>query len=101
MLSYLRRDADAIRAHVDPGIALPAEADSLFLIYAVLMRAKREQVTAADVHDAWAAWREISGTDSPSLVEYDQLEGAVRLEDEPFVRAIRAAAAERAGDRGG
>ncbi|WP_425547664.1 DUF7701 domain-containing protein [Brevibacterium daeguense] len=37
--------------------------ESLFLMYAVLMRTKGAETTASDVHDAWSAW--MSGVDPP------------------------------------
>ena len=90
-MTYLDEIADAIRAEV-PTDLLPDEADleQLFRLYAVLARAKGEETTIADVHDAWAAWTLGRGDDHESVKPYDQLDSATKQEDEPFLRAIRA-----------
>ena len=98
-MNYLLRIADRIR-HLLPREILPADADALLLIYAVLARAKVEATTAEDVHDAWTAWMLIRGERHPSMRAFDELSEAVRREDEPFVQAIRTAADER-GPRAG
>ncbi|MDQ1747149.1 MAG: hypothetical protein QOD07_1412 [Frankiaceae bacterium] len=92
MSSYLRRDAERIRALVESESAA-AEIDPVFFVYAVLMRAKGTAVTAADVHDAWAAAAEIGGKSSAHLVPWDALDGTTQQRDAPFLAAIRAAAA--------
>ena len=43
-MSYLRADAVLIRELLPPAARPPADADDLFVLYAVLMRAKGEQV---------------------------------------------------------
>ena len=95
-MSYLRADAALIRELLPPQARPPAEADGLFLLYAVLMRAKGEQVTAADVHDAWAAWMDNRDPGHTALVPFDELSLATQREDEPYVQAIQAAARVRA-----
>ncbi len=90
-MNYLEQLAQRIRDEV-PAEALPDEdTDLLFLIYAVLARAKGEAVTAADVHDAWVAWITSRGEHHESMREFDQLKGDVKAEDSPFVAAIRRA----------
>ncbi|HEX5535241.1 MAG TPA: hypothetical protein VFX33_15985 [Actinomycetales bacterium] len=96
MTSYLSRDARLIRTMLSDATP-PEDADSLFLIYAVLLRAKGAAVTASDVHDAWAAWMEPRNRHHPALQSYDQLAPAAQQADEPYVEAIRAAAALRHG----
>ena len=56
-MTYLEEIAAAIEARVPPDV-MPNEddVDGLFRIYALLARVKGEQVTAEDVHDAWALW---------------------------------------------
>jgi hypothetical protein len=97
-VSYLRADAGLIRELLPPEARPPSDADSLFLLYAVLMRAKGEQVTAADVHNAWAAWTETRNPDHAALVPFDELSPATQREDDPYVQAIRAAARARTKD---
>ena len=97
-MTYLRADAALIRGLLPPQARPPADADSPFLLYAVLMRAKGEQVTAADVHDAWAAWMDNRDPGHTALVPFEELSLATQREDEPYVQAIQAAARVRAKD---
>src|SRR5579884_3934624 len=55
-MNYIDELARAIRARVDLSILPRSDVDRLFRIYAVLALAKGSQVTARDVHNAWAAW---------------------------------------------
>lgn len=95
-MSYLRADAGLIRELLPPQARPPSDADGLFLLYAVLMRAKGELVTAADVHDAWAAWMENRDPGHAAIVPFDELSRTTQREDEPYVQAIQAAARVRA-----
>jgi hypothetical protein len=97
MISYIAKAAAEIRANVDPAVELTDSSAPLFLLYAVLMRAKGTDVTASDVHDAWSAWRELTATDSPLIVPFGELDEATQSWDDPFVRAIQAAAASDPG----
>jgi hypothetical protein len=90
-MSYVRELAEAIRAEI-PSRLIPEDADDLFLIYALLARAKGHKVTEEDVHDAWTAWMEARGQQHESMVPFDQLPESVRVEDRPFVAAIHAVA---------
>ncbi|MEV1077289.1 hypothetical protein AB0I98_03395 [Streptomyces sp. NPDC050211] len=98
-MNYLRADAGLIRELLPPEARPPSDSDGLFLLYAVLMRAKGEQVTAADVHDAWAAWMESRDESHAALVPFEELSPATQDEDLPYVRAIQAAARTRAAAR--
>jgi hypothetical protein len=95
--SYLDEDAKLIRSLLSDDATPPPDSDALFRLYAVLMRAKGEQVTAADVHDAWAAWMLTSRDDHAAILPFDDLDERTRAEDEPYVDAIRRAARRRAG----
>lgn len=86
-MSYLDRVAEEIRAEV-PADLIPPDAAALFLIYAVLARAKGQQTTAEDVHDAWTAWMSGMGEEHQSMRPFAELDAAVRQEDEPFLGAI-------------
>ena len=94
-MSYLRDDARLIRSHLPPHARPPHDVEGLFLLYAVLMRAKGEHVTDVDVHDAWAAWTEMRNPDHAALVPFEALDEATQRQDLPYVEAIRAAAGER------
>ena len=52
----------------------------------------RESVTAADVHNAWAAWMASKDGDHEALVPFHELSRATIDEDQSFVAAIRAVA---------
>ena len=97
LMSYLAQDAALIRAELPPQERLPATCDALFLLYAVLMRAKGEAVTAADVHDAWAAWTVSTRGEHQCLVPFESLDPDVQARDLPYVEAIRRAARRRTG----
>ena len=86
---YLDELAEAIRQAV-PSRALPdGETLSLFRAYAVLLLAKGEDVTRADVHNAWVAWMAGQDGDHESLVPFSDLDAETQAEDSPFVVAIR------------
>jgi hypothetical protein len=78
----------------------PQKSEGLFILYAVLMRAKGESVTAADVHDAWAAWIMSTQAEHKSLVPFESLDPDVQQEDLPYVEAIHRAARRRAAGGG-
>lgn len=95
-MSYLDADAELIRTRLPTGTGVPKDSDDLFVLYAVLMRAKGEDTQAADVHDAWSAWMSRSEPDHESIRPYDQLAPSVQDEDAPFLIAIHSAARARA-----
>ncbi len=99
MISYLAQDAALIRAELPPQLQPPATCDALFLVYAVLMRAKGEAVTAADVHDAWAAWTVSTRGEHECLVPFESLDPEVQDRDLPYVEAIHRAARRRLAQR--
>lgn len=92
---YLADIASEIKEQVPVDRIPDAGSDELFLIYAVLARAKGEAVTCEDVHDAWACWIAKRDIDHPSLVEFKQLPDSVKDQDEVFASAIRSVAARR------
>lgn len=93
MVNYLANDAARIRASLPERTSVPDDSDKLFLIYAVLMRAKGADVTAENVHDAWSAWMLGIDAEHESVVPFINLDAATRAEDRPFLLAIRRAAA--------
>jgi hypothetical protein len=91
-LNYLDELGERIRARV-PRSELPEEdTRTLFRIYAVLLLAKGTEVTAADVHNAWAAWMLQINPSHDAIVPYMELEGDLAAGDLPYVEAIRAVA---------
>jgi hypothetical protein len=96
-MTYLDADADLIRSCLPDGTEVPAGTDSLFVLYAVLMRAKGPDTQASDVHDAWSAWMARTDPTHDSIRPYEELPASVRDEDAPFLTAIRQAARTRHG----
>ncbi|MGB3321226.1 MAG: hypothetical protein WBB05_01300 [Mycolicibacterium fortuitum] len=95
-MSYLDTDAKLIRDCLPAGTGVPEDSNDLFILYAVLMRAKGESTRAADVHDAWSAWMSRNEPGHESIRPYDQLAPSVQEEDAPFLTAIHSAARARA-----
>lgn len=96
MTTYLERDARLIRQCLPVGADAPEDSDDLFLLYAVLLRAKGAQTKASDVHDAWSAWMLRGNPGHESIRPFDELDSETRREDGPFLVAIRTAAERRA-----
>lgn len=93
MLTYLEEDAALICRCLPKNVTQPDDEQfPLFLIYAVLMRAKGTAATLSDVHDAWAAWRVDSAPLHKSLVPFDELDAVTQALDQPYLDAIHAAA---------
>jgi hypothetical protein len=95
-MTYLDADAQLIRSCVPAGTRLPADCDHLFVLYAVLMRAKGQNTQASDVHDAWSAWMSRNQPEHESIRPFEQLAPTVQAQDAPFLTAIRSAARVRA-----
>ena len=91
-MMYLDELADAIRQAVPPEALPDGETLSLFRAYAVLLLAKGEGVTRADVHNAWVAWMAGQDGDHESLIPFSDLDVETQAEDSPFVVAIRTVA---------
>jgi hypothetical protein len=86
---YLDELAEAIRQAVPPEALPDGDTSLLFKGYAVLLLAKGEQVTRADVHNAWVAWMSGQDGNHESLVPFNDLDNKTRSEDSPYVVAIR------------
>jgi hypothetical protein len=98
-MTYLDVDADLIRSYLPAGTGVPPDSDFLFVLYAVLMRAKGADTQASDVHDAWSAWMAMVDPTHDSIRPFEDLPASVREEDAPFLTAIRRAAQARGGQR--
>ena len=90
-MTYLDQLADLIRSCLPAEAEPPADSDNLFRIYAVLLRAKGEQVTEEDIHDAWSAWMQSVNSRHQALVPFQDLDAQTRAFDAPYAQAIRAA----------
>lgn len=94
-MNYLDDLAGRIRAEVPPRELPHDDTKSLFRLYAVLLLAKGEDVTRADVHNAWSAWTSDREENHESLVPFEELPPDLTAEDEPYVAAIRSVARSR------
>lgn len=94
-MNYLEELADAIKAEIPTELLPDGDTHLLFLLYALLARAKGEQVASEDVHDAWAVWMTTRREDHEALLEYSRLDSSTRAEDDPFTAAIRRVARDR------
>jgi hypothetical protein maviaA2_03522 len=92
MKNYLQADANLIRSCLPENVSVPDDADNLFLLYAVLLRAKGADVEIDDVHDAWSAWMSQKDSSHDSIRPFRELDPATQSEDVPFWKAIRTAA---------
>jgi hypothetical protein len=90
--TYLTDAAELIRSLLPPTARPPGDDQSLFLGYAVLMRAKGTETTTSDVHDAWVAWMLSRGQDHHALVPFEDLSADVQALDQAYADAIHAAA---------
>jgi hypothetical protein len=55
----------------------------------VLALVKGEATTAADVHDAWSAWKAERDPQNADIRPFGELPEPTRAADEPFAAAIR------------
>lgn len=91
-MTYLDSIAVEIRQRV-PSDKLPAgDTTLLFRLYAVLVLAKGEDVTATDVHNAWAVWIQETVGSHPALRPFEDLDEETQRADVPYVDALRAVA---------
>lgn len=96
-MTYIEEIANAIRSEVAPSALPCGDSSNLFLMYAVLLLARGQDVSREDVHNAWVAWMVSRGEEQASMVPFDQLPSGTQAEDSPFVAAIRTVA-ERAAN---
>jgi hypothetical protein len=92
---YLERLAGQIRAATSSDVLPEEDTSSLFRAYAVLLLAKGDEVTLADVHNAWVAWTLDKGKRHDSLVPFAELPAEIQAKDEPFLHAVRTVAEDR------
>ena len=93
--TYLDEDADLIRSLLSPEATPPEGSHRLFILYAVLMRAKGVNTTLSDVHDAWAAWKQGNDPLHFCLIPFADLDDETQSLDVPYLQAIHAAAREQ------
>lgn len=87
-VNYLDLLAAEIQRTANPEANPPDEDLPLYRLYAVLALAKGQEVTAEDVHNAWAAWASDHDPNHRHLKPFKELSLNVQRKDERFVRAI-------------
>lgn len=92
--SYLDRIAAEIRRTADPDAASRDEDLPIYRLYAVLLLAKGQEVTAEDVHNAWAAWASEYAPEHRNLLPFKELSLSVQRKDNLYVDAIHQVAAQ-------
>lgn len=97
-MNYLDLLAAEIQRTAHPDATPPDEDLPLYRLYAVLLLAKGQDVTAEDVHNAWVAWASEHAPDSPSLKPFKELSLRNQRRDQPYVDAIHRVAARLGRD---
>ncbi len=92
-MTYIERMREAIRAELPDALLAQTGIDELLLFYALLAATRGVRTTREDVHDAWVTWQVSRGQTHAAMVPFGKLSAGVRAEDEPYVAAIRRAAA--------
>jgi hypothetical protein len=88
-VNYLGKLAEEVKNEIPPNLLPNGDTETLFLLYATLVRVKGNHVTASDVHDSWSAWMMIQGQTHSLLVPFSALSSDAQDQDAPFVEAIR------------
>lgn len=99
-MTYLEQLASRIQAAMGTEQERRDPAD-LFVLYALLAEVRGTDVTAKDVHDAWAAWKVLSGDDHDAVLPFAEIDPATQAFDEPYADAIRRVAAQVADEESG
>lgn len=86
--SYLDEIAIEIRRTAEPEAVESEEDLLLYRVYAVLLLAKGEKVSAEDVHNAWAVWACENEPHSKSLIPFQELSLSAQSKDGAYVEAI-------------
>lgn len=87
-VNYLDKIAAEIQRIAHPDAVPPDDDLPLYRQYAVLLLAKGQDVTAEDVHNAWAAWASEHDPESRNLLPFKELSIRSQRKDEPYVEAI-------------
>ena len=92
-MTYLDQLGERIKAGVPEDVLPKGDTSDLFRLYALLALAKGDEVDAEDVHNAWAVWMMGRDPEHESIRPYAELDERTRRSDDPYVVAIREAAA--------
>ncbi len=88
-MNYLDKIAAEIQRTANPEAIPPDEDLPLYRLYAIVLLAKGQDVTAEDVHNAWVAWASEHDPESRHLLPFKELSLPVQRRDETYVEAIR------------
>lgn len=91
--NYISEIATELRREL-PDFDVP-QGDSLLLLYALLVLARGESTSRADVHNAWVTWQTLNGEAHDASVPFGELSPESQVKDAPYVNAIRAVALRR------
>lgn len=97
-MNYIDALAAEIRDRVPARLVPDGDTETLFRLYAVLLRSKGEAVSLEDVHDAWSAWMSATDPNHAALRPYPELSQETQAADQPYLDAIRAVARAAAAD---
>lgn len=87
-MNYLDKIAAEIQRIADPTSTPPDEDLPLYRLYAILLLAKGQEVTAEDVHNAWAAWASEHEPENRHLIPFKELSLSIQRKDQTYVDAI-------------
>jgi hypothetical protein len=100
-VTYLTEIAAEIERELAPELIPDGDTGLLFRLYAVLALVRGQDVGAADVHDAWAAWMSERDPTHAAIRPFDELDAETKAQDDPYVAAIRTVASRRPPRRRG
>lgn len=93
-MNYLDKLAAEIQRTADPKSVPPDEYLPLYRLYAILLLAKGQDVTAEDVHNAWTAWASEHDPENRNLLPFKELSLPVQRKDQTYVDAIHKVAVD-------
>jgi hypothetical protein len=93
-VTYIDELAANLQRRIPRELLPDADTDLLMQLYALLALVKGEDVSNADVHDAWSLWTQSRAPGHRSLRPFAELDAETQASDTPFTEAIRAVAAE-------
>lgn len=92
--SYIDTLAYEVQRTAEPDAISHQEDLPLYRFYAVLVLAKGIDVTAEDVHNAWAAWASEHDPGHRNLLPFKELSLSVQHKDQLYVDAIHLVASK-------
>lgn len=97
-MTYVDEVARSIQRALPDADRPTSNALALYRLYALLALTRGTATSLKDVHDAWSVWMSTTRPEHPALRPFAELDMKTQAEDEPYVRAIRAVAAQLANE---